>query len=67
MGGDGRWNDLVEHLSKPASKNDKTPGNLANWDTYDVLGYVVEYGGSTAVGESPTGGGSSTPVIEWHY
>jgi hypothetical protein len=67
MGGDGRWNDLVEHLSKPASLGDRTPGNLANWNTYDVLGYVVEYGGSTAVGESPTGGGSSTPVIEWHY
>jgi hypothetical protein len=67
MGGDGRWNDLSEHQSKPASLGDRTPGNLANWNTYDVLGYVVEYGGSTASGESPTGGGSSTPVIEWHY
>jgi hypothetical protein len=67
MGGDGRWNDLSEHQSKPASLGDRTPGNLANWNTYDVLGYVVEFGGSTAAGESPTGGGSSTPVIEWHY
>jgi hypothetical protein len=64
MGGDGRWNDLVEHTGRPPSAD---AANLANWGTYNVLGYVVEYGGSTAAGESPTGGGSSTSVIEWHY
>ena len=67
MGGDGRWNDLPEHTSRTPSSNAAVVANLANWGTYDVLGYVVEYGGSTAAGESRTGGGSSTSVIEWHY
>jgi hypothetical protein len=64
MGGDGRWNDLYEYVGRPPSAD---AANLANWGTYNVLGYVVEYGGSNAAGESPTGGGSSTSVIEWHY
>jgi hypothetical protein len=67
VGGDGSFNDLSEWQSKPATDGNRDPNVLSNWGKYAVLGYVVEYGGSTAAGESPTGGGSSTPVIEWHY
>ena len=31
------------------------------------LGYIIEYGDSTASGESLTGGGSKTSEIIWHY
>jgi len=64
MGGVGQYNDLYEYASRGPSGD---PSNLSSWGSYAVLGYVVEYGGSTAAGESPTGGGSSTSVIEWHY
>ena len=64
MGGVGQYNDLYEYASRGPSGD---PSNLSSWGAYAVLGYVVEYGGSTAAGESPTGGGSSTSVIEWHY
>jgi hypothetical protein len=64
MGGVGQYNDLWEYASRPPSGD---PSVLSNWNQYAVLGYVVEYGGSTAAGEAPTGGGSSTQSIEWHY
>jgi len=64
MGGVGQYNDLWEYAPRPPSGD---PSVLSNWNQYAVLGYVVEYGGSTAAGESPTGGGSSTQSIEWHY
>jgi hypothetical protein len=31
------------------------------------LGYIIEYGDSTAAGEALVGGGSKTAVITWHY
>ena len=31
------------------------------------LGYIVEYGDSTASGEARVGGGSKTGLITWHY
>ena len=49
-------------------------GGAGNWndrfeDGYsgDTMGYIIEYGGSLATGESPSGGGSSTSPITWHY
>jgi hypothetical protein len=62
MGNDGHYNDLTEWQGKGVGST-----NLASWGNYDVLGYVVEYGGSTASGESPSGGGSSSGKINWHY
>jgi hypothetical protein len=67
MGGDGRWNDLPENTSRPIYAPGVNYNNLSDWGTYAVLGYIVEYGGSTAASESPSGGGSSTAVITWHY
>ena len=49
-------------------------GGAGNWndlfeDGYagNSMGYIIEYGGSLATGESPSGGGSSTSQITWHY
>ena len=49
-------------------------GGNGNWndrfeDGYggDTMGYIIEYGGSLATGESPSGGGSSTPLITWNW
>jgi hypothetical protein len=63
VGGVGNFNDLSEWQGKG------TNGAIdsGNWGPYNVLGYVVEYGDSTASGESPTGGGSTSGVINWHY
>jgi hypothetical protein len=33
----------------------------------DTMGYIIEYGGSLASGESLSGGGSATPNITWHW
>jgi hypothetical protein len=54
-GGTGKWNDFPED---PIS---------ASWAYLYKLGYIVEYGDSTASGESPTGGGSKTSAITWHW
>jgi hypothetical protein len=49
-------------------------GGNGNWndrfeDGYggDTMGYIIEYGGSLATGESPSGGGSSTSAITWNW
>jgi len=49
-------------------------GGNGNWndrfeDGYggDTMGYIIEYGGSLATGESPSGGGSSTSTITWNW
>jgi len=49
-------------------------GGTGNWndrfeDGYggDTMGYIIEYGGSLASGESLSGGGSATPNITWHW
>lgn len=61
LGGDGHFNDLNEYQGKGLDQP------IENWGLFNVLGYVVEYGGSTAAGESPSGGGSSSGAINWHY
>jgi hypothetical protein len=53
-GGTGKWNDFPED---PTS----------SWASLYRLGYIVEYGDSTASGEARTGGGSKTGEISWHY
>jgi hypothetical protein len=63
IGGVGNFNDLNEWQGKGVN----AAIDSSSWGPYDVLGYVVEYGDSTAAGESPTGGGSSSGVISWHY
>ena len=49
-------------------------GGQGNWndlfeDGYagNSMGYIIEYGGSLATGESPSGGGSSTSSITWNW
>jgi len=46
-------------------------GGNGYWNDYPEvgqnLGYIIEYGDSTAAGESLVGGGSKTAVITWHY
>jgi hypothetical protein len=46
-------------------------GGNGYWNDYPEvganLGYIIEYGDSTAFGESLVGGGSKTGVITWHY
>jgi len=64
MGGSGFWNDLSEDTGKGVNNSDITS---PDWGTYNVVGYVVEYGGSTAAGENPSGGGSTSGSILWHY
>ena len=54
----GDWNDLAENERR---------GTDGAWGAYNVAGFLVEYGDSTASGEALTGGGSKTPVISWHY
>jgi hypothetical protein len=54
-GGTGKWNDFPED---PIS---------VSWAWLYKLGYIVEYGDSTASGEARTGGGSKTGEIVWHY
>jgi hypothetical protein len=34
---------------------------------YNVAGFIVEYGDSTAAGESRTGAGSRTSEITWNW
>jgi len=63
IGGVGNFNDLNEWQGKGVN----AAIDSSSWGPYNVLGYVVEYGGSTAAGESPTGEGSSSGVISWHY
>ena len=41
--------------------------DLAELGGSQNLGYIVEYGDSTASSESINGGGSKTAVITWHY
>jgi hypothetical protein len=54
----GDWNDLAENENR---------GTDGVWGAYNVAGFLVEYGDSTASGESLVGGGSKTAVITWHY
>jgi len=54
----GAWNDLAENQNR---------GTDGVWGPYNVAGFLVEYGDSTASGESLVGGGSKTAVITWHY
>jgi hypothetical protein len=61
MGGVGFFNDLSEWQGK--GRNDA----IEMWNQFNVLGYKVEYGDSTAAGESRSGGGSTSGVIVWHY
>ena len=46
-------------------------GGNGYWNDYPEigqnLGYIIEYGDSTASSESINGGGSKTAVITWHY
>jgi len=64
MGGSGFWNDLSEDTGKGVNNSDITS---PAWGQYNVVGYVVEYGESTAAGENPSGGGSTSGSILWHY
>jgi len=64
MGGSGYWNDLSEDTGKGVNNSDITS---PAWGQYNVVGYVVEYGDSTATGEPRTGGGSTSGSITWHY
>jgi hypothetical protein len=46
-------------------------GDTGYWndlpEALEPLGYIIEYGDSTAAGEALVGGGSKTAVINWHY
>ena len=46
-------------------------GGNGYWNDYPELntslGYIIEYGDSTAASEALVGGGSKTAVITWHY
>jgi hypothetical protein len=53
-GGTGKWNDFPE---------DPTSG----WAYLYKLGFILEYGDSTADGELKAGGGSKSGQISWHY
>jgi hypothetical protein len=54
----GSWNDLPENTGR---------GTSGSWGSYDVAGFIVEYGDSTAAGESLTGAGSRTSEITWNW
>jgi hypothetical protein len=54
----GSWNDLPEYAGR---------GTSGSWGSYDVAGFIVEYGDSTAAGESRTGAGSRTSEITWNW
>ena len=54
----GSWNDLPENAGR---------GTSGLWDMYNVAGFIVEYGDSTAAGESRTGAGSRTSEITWNW
>ena len=54
----GSWNDLPENAGR---------GTSGSWGSYDVAGFIVEYGDSTAAGESRTGAGSRTSEITWNW
>jgi hypothetical protein len=54
----GDWNDLAENEAR---------GTDSSWGQYNVAGFIVEYGDSTAAGESRTGAGSRTSEITWNW
>jgi hypothetical protein len=63
------WNNGEPNNSSPETALQILTGGAGNWNDLNEdrasLPYVIEFGDSPK--DNPTGGGSRTPVITWHY